>query len=486
MSVQNYIGVNDRGLTLSEVYDLVEEMLKDIFTYDPEEPEANPSVYYTKQDIDKLIANYYTGKTTDAHIKSAIDEAIDGIEIPETQEVDLTPYLTKESVQLIDTRSNVSFTQSGNSVSITPPSGRSKVYVEYVANNTLRRDYLDVTRTNPTGQDITYIHDKSFSKDIATVIDRVVPMRVEFKVAVSNVKCYQMSTETSETKMTYSPKYIDTKFADYLTSTETDAHIANAIAEIDIPQQQQQVDLTAYLKISELGTELSALQKNTYTLAGYLTATEINNKINAIPKPNLTPYLKIADLASELSALQKDTYTLAGYVTDSDFRSAYAASNEQLQQDFTTKINGLDTKYYKQIEVDNKFKSYYTKTETENYVTTEIGKIQIPSLDTVNYETQEEPWYTDITSWHIDSNLGKDAYWQYVTYGNGVFVAIAYGKGGGGSAAYSTTGGKTWKLGSGSFPGYWYSLAYGKGRFVALGWNEKNMLAYSDDFGHGQ
>ena len=308
MTVQNYIGQTQGGLTLSEVYSTIEDMMRDIFTYDPDEPEASPSVYYSKTQIDTLLSKYYTGTTTDAHInnaikgikipslegyatedyvndaiaaidipegqevdlegyatKSYVDNAVAGITIPEGQEVNLSGYLKKEDVELIDSRSDVTFTQNGNNLSITPPMGHSKVYVEYVVNNTLSRDYIDVTRVTVSGSDAATIHNVSFSKDIATVlIGSVVPIQLEFKVTVSNVKCYQMSTETSETKMTYSPKYIDTRFAEYLTSTETDAHITTAINGIQIPEQQQ-VDLS-----------------------GYYSKTDIDNKIAAIKSPSIS------------------------------------------------------------------------------------------------------------------------------------------------------------------------------------------------------
>ena len=74
MTVQNYIGQTQGGLTLSEVYTTIEDMMRDIFTYDPDEPEATPSAYYTKLQIDTLLSKYYTGTTTDAHITNAIKE----------------------------------------------------------------------------------------------------------------------------------------------------------------------------------------------------------------------------------------------------------------------------------------------------------------------------------------------------------------------------------------------------------------------------
>ena len=61
--------------------------------------------------------------------------------------------------------------------------------------------------------------------------------------------------------------------------------------------------------------------------------------------------------------------------------------------------------------------------------------------------------------------LPSSAGWQSVTYGNGVFVAVATG---GGTAAATSPDGITWTAGTLPSSAPWQSVTYGNGVFVAV------------------
>ena len=79
----------------------------------------------------------------------------------------------------------------------------------------------------------------------------------------------------------------------------------------------------------------------------------------------------------------------------------------------------------------------------------------------------------------FQSTLPSSQSWSSVAYGNGAFVAVAYGSA---AAAYSTDGGHTWTASTLPSSQSWYSVAYGNGAFVAVAYG--SAAAYSTDGGH--
>ena len=71
--------------------------------------------------------------------------------------------------------------------------------------------------------------------------------------------------------------------------------------------------------------------------------------------------------------------------------------------------------------------------------------------------------------------------WSDISYGNGVFVAIMYGRDSS-EAAYSMDEGKTWTISTLPFSGDWKHIAFGNSIFVAVPLNG-DQLAYSIDMG---
>ncbi len=80
----------------------------------------------------------------------------------------------------------------------------------------------------------------------------------------------------------------------------------------------------------------------------------------------------------------------------------------------------------------------------------------------------------------FQSTLPSSQTWQSVTYGNGAFVAVAYGST---AAAYSTNGGVTWTAATLPSSAYWASVAYGNGAFVAVAGGSSTIAAYSTNGG---
>jgi hypothetical protein len=74
----------------------------------------------------------------------------------------------------------------------------------------------------------------------------------------------------------------------------------------------------------------------------------------------------------------------------------------------------------------------------------------------------------------MPSNTG----WVSVTYGEGQFVAVAYGSA---AAAYSYDG-VTWALTTMPLNTAWTTVTYGEGRFVAVAGNGNNEAAYTISF----
>ena len=76
----------------------------------------------------------------------------------------------------------------------------------------------------------------------------------------------------------------------------------------------------------------------------------------------------------------------------------------------------------------------------------------------------------------MPATLPSSAKWNSVTYGNGMFVAMAYGSN---KAAYSTDG-IAWAETTLPSSANWYSVTYGNGMFVAIAYGS-NKAAYSTD-----
>lgn len=84
---------------------------------------------------------------------------------------------------------------------------------------------------------------------------------------------------------------------------------------------------------------------------------------------------------------------------------------------------------------------------------------------------------TALTGWNT-SSMPSSQKWYSVTYGNGRFVAVAWGPTD--VAAYSNDGGITWSSATMPSSQQWYSVTYGNGRFVAIS-IQSNVAAYSND-----
>lgn len=66
--------------------------------------------------------------------------------------------------------------------------------------------------------------------------------------------------------------------------------------------------------------------------------------------------------------------------------------------------------------------------------------------------------------------------WQSVTYGNGLFVAVAIGT----NKIMTSPDGINWTARD-AIQGYWYSVTYGSGLFVAVAYTGSNIIMTSPD-----
>jgi hypothetical protein len=82
---------------------------------------------------------------------------------------------------------------------------------------------------------------------------------------------------------------------------------------------------------------------------------------------------------------------------------------------------------------------------------------------------------TDGVTWTARSAPEANNWWS-VTYGNGVFVAVANT---GTNRVMTSTDGETWKARSASEASGWYSVTYGNGVFVAIANNGTNRVMTS-------
>ena len=69
------------------------------------------------------------------------------------------------------------------------------------------------------------------------------------------------------------------------------------------------------------------------------------------------------------------------------------------------------------------------------------------------------------TAWTIRTSAA-DNFWQSVTYGNGLFVAVAYT--GAGNRVMTSPDGTTWTSRTSAADNQWHSVTYGNGLFVAV------------------
>lgn len=90
-------------------------------------------------------------------------------------------------------------------------------------------------------------------------------------------------------------------------------------------------------------------------------------------------------------------------------------------------------------------------------------------------DSNKTAYSTDGENWTETTNLPSQSSWYSVTYGDGKFVAVAYGT----AAAYSTDG-ITWTAVTLPTSRNWRSIAYGNGMFVAIS-SSSNVIACSND-----
>jgi N-acetylneuraminic acid mutarotase len=86
---------------------------------------------------------------------------------------------------------------------------------------------------------------------------------------------------------------------------------------------------------------------------------------------------------------------------------------------------------------------------------------------------------SDGINWTSQS-LPSSNWWQDVTYGNGIFVAMGYTGGNGGTLMATSTDGITWTQGSMPSVQPWGKVAFGNGKFVAVSYSG-NASAVSTD-----
>jgi hypothetical protein len=67
--------------------------------------------------------------------------------------------------------------------------------------------------------------------------------------------------------------------------------------------------------------------------------------------------------------------------------------------------------------------------------------------------------------WTIRTSAANND-WRSVTYGNGLFVAVAYT--GTGNRVMTSSDGINWTIRTSAADNYWYSVTYGNGLFVAV------------------
>ncbi len=81
-------------------------------------------------------------------------------------------------------------------------------------------------------------------------------------------------------------------------------------------------------------------------------------------------------------------------------------------------------------------------------------------------------------TWTSQTTPANNA-WRSVTYGNGLFVAVAYS--GTGNRVMTSPDGITWTSRTNPVDNEWVSVTYGNGLFVAVSWNGTNRVMTSPD-----
>ena len=91
----------------------------------------------------------------------------------------------------------------------------------------------------------------------------------------------------------------------------------------------------------------------------------------------------------------------------------------------------------------------------------------------VAYGSDTAAYSEDGITWK-STTLPASANWRRVTYGNGKFVAVA---GNGNEAAYSEDG-ITWRAATLPSSAYWYDVVWGDGKFVTVASSNSDKVAY--------
>ena len=98
-----------------------------------------------------------------------------------------------------------------------------------------------------------------------------------------------------------------------------------------------------------------------------------------------------------------------------------------------------------------------------------------PKTKVANVEGLED-WDSAMLLKSAQATLPRAMSWRPVCYGNGKFVAVAYGTN---IAAYSTDG-VTWTQTAMPVNSTWRSVCYGDGKFVAVAASSKNVAVSAD------
>ena len=302
--------------------------------------------YYTKDEIDDLIANieagevdltkYYTKSQIDIKLngyveddvlgsyytKNEVNDLIDGLSTGGTLNVDLTDYYTKTEVN-----------------NLIPTDYLTSIPAEYVTETELNnKGYLT------QHQSLTNYYTKG---EVNNLIDGLSTGDGEV-----NLTNYYTKDEVNN----LIPKdYLTEIPSEFITETELNKSLSGYAKLTDIPTDYIKEIPSEYITESELNDKGYLTEHQ--SLSNYYTKSEVDNKINNSGNFDSTQYYTKSEVDNKIPT---------DYLTS--IPSEYITETELTEKGYLTQHQSLDN-YYTKGEVDNKIPTDYIKTIPSEYIT---------------------------------------------------------------------------------------------------------------------
>lgn len=301
--------------------------------------------YYTKDEIDDLIANIEAGEVdlTKYYTKSQIDIKLNGY----VEDDVLGSYYTKNEVN--DLLDNV--TTGETNVDL------SEYYTKTEVNNLIPTDYIKEIPSEYITE--TELNDKGYLTQHQSLTNYYTKGEVNNLIDGLSTGDGEVNLTNYYTKDEVNnliPKdYLTEIPSEFITETELNNSLSGYAKLTDIPTDYIKSIPSEYITESELNDKGYLTEHQ--SLSNYYTKSEVDNKINNSGNFDSTQYYTKSEVDNKIPT---------DYLTS--IPAEYVTETELTEKGYLTQHQSLDN-YYTKGEVDNKIPTDYIKTIPSEYIT---------------------------------------------------------------------------------------------------------------------